>query len=99
MGKYRQMIKQNYRFPFYEETEEFNGDQFEGSSHHWLYVMHLYFIVFKNKKEDDYKLFTNTVFDKEKDADDFGRKSMKRGYEHKVLEYNNENHDRYWNGN
>ena len=93
------MIKQNYRFPFYEETEEFNGDQFEGSSHHWLYVMHLYFIVFKNKKEDDYKLFTNTVFDKEKDADDFGRKSMKRGYEHKVLEYNNENHDRYWNGN
>ena len=99
MGKYRQMIKQNYRFPFYEETEEFNGDQFEGSSHHWLYVMHLYFIVFKNKKEDDYKLFTNTIFDKEKDADDFGRKSMKRGYEHKVLEYNNENHDRYWNGN
>ena len=99
MGKYKQIIKQNYRFPFYEETGEFNGDQFEGSNHHWLYVMHLYFIVFKNKKEDDYKLFTNTIFDKEKDADDFGRKSMKRGYEHKVLEYNNENHDRYWNGN
>ena len=60
--------------------------------------MHLYFIIFKNKKENDYKLFTNTIFDKEKDADDFGRKSMKRGYEHKVLEYNSDNHDRYWNG-
>ena len=50
--------------------------------------MHLYFIVFKNKKKDDYRLFTNTIFDKEKDADEFGRKSMKRGYEYKVLDYN-----------
>ena len=60
--------------------------------------MHLYFVVFKNKKEDDYKLFSNMIFDKEKSADEFGRKSMKRGYEHKVIEYNNENIDRYWNG-
>ena len=59
--------------------------------------MHLYFIVFKNKKDNDYKLFSNNVFDKEKEADEFGRKSMKRGYEHKVLDYNNENHSRYWN--
>jgi len=59
--------------------------------------MHLYFIVFKNKKDKEYKLFTNTIFDKEKDAEDFGRKSMKRGYEHKVLDYNSENHNRYWN--
>jgi len=58
--------------------------------------MHLYFIVFKNKKDKEYKLFTNTIFDKEKDAEDFGRKSMKRGYEHKVLDYNSENHNRYW---
>ena len=48
--------------------------------------MHLYFIVFKNKKDNDYKLFSNTIFDKEKEADDFGKKSMKRGYEHKVLD-------------
>tara|TARA_X000001382_G_scaffold59248_1_gene40785 strand:- start:47 stop:232 length:186 start_codon:yes stop_codon:yes gene_type:complete len=60
--------------------------------------MHLYFVVFKNKKEDDYKLFSNMIFDKEKSADEFGRKSMKRGYEHKVIEYSNENIDRYWNG-
>ena len=62
-----------------------------------VYNMHLYFIVFKNKKDKDYKLFTNTVFDKENEADEFGRKSMKRGYEHKVLDYNSENYDRYWN--
>ena len=58
--------------------------------------MHLYFIVFKNKKDTEYKLFTNTIFDKEKDAEEFGKKSMKRGYEHKVLDYNSENHNRYW---
>lgn len=56
----------------------------------------IYFIVFKNKTKKDYKLFTNVVFDKEKDADEFGRKSMKRGFEHKILEYNNENYNRYW---
>jgi len=62
-----------------------------------VYNMHLYFVVFKNKKDNDYKLFTNTIFDKEKEADDFGKKSMKRGFEHKVVEYNSENFDRYWN--
>ena len=58
--------------------------------------MHLYFVVFKNKEDKDYKLFTNTVFNKEKEADEFGKKSMKRGYEHMVLEYNSKNYDRYW---
>ena len=57
----------------------------------------LYFIVFKNIKDKYYKLFTNTIFDKEDEANEFGRKSMKRNYKHKVLEYNKENHDRYWN--
>ena len=59
--------------------------------------MMLYFVIYKQKKEKEYKMFTNVVFDKEKDAEDFGKKSMKRGYEHKVLDYNNENHSRYWN--
>ena len=58
--------------------------------------MMLYFVVFKNKKDEEYKLFTNTVFNKENEAEEFGKKSMKRNYEHKVLEYNKENHDRYW---
>ena len=59
--------------------------------------MHLYFVVFKNKKDNDYKLFNNTVFDDEKKAEYFGKSSMKRGFEHKVLEYTKDNVDRYWN--
>ena len=59
--------------------------------------MMLYFVVFKNKKDKEYELFTNTVFDKETEAEEFGKKSMKRNYEHKILEYNSENYDRYWN--
>ena len=58
--------------------------------------MMLYFVVFKHKKDKEYKLFTNTVFDKENEAEEFGKKSMKRNYEHMVLEYNTENHNRYW---
>ena len=58
--------------------------------------MHLYFVVFKNKKDNDYKLFSNTIFDDEKKADHFGKKSMKRGYIHKIVEYNKENYNRYW---
>ena len=41
-------------------------------------------------------MFTNILFDNEKEADSFGKKSMKRGFEHKIVEYNNENFDRYW---
>jgi len=42
-------------------------------------------------------LFSNNLFDEENKAEHFGKSSMKRGFEHKVLEYNNENYDRYWN--
>ena len=59
--------------------------------------MMLYFVVFKNKKDREYKLFSNVLFDKEKDAEHFGKSSMKKGFEHKVLEYDSENHNRYWN--
>ena len=62
-----------------------------------VYNMHLYFVVFKNKKDNDYRLFNNTLFDDEKKAEHFGKTSMKRGFEHKVVEYNSENYDRYWN--
>ena len=61
-----------------------------------VYNMHLYFVVFKNKKDNDYKLFTNEIFDDERKANDFGKKSMKRGFEHKVLEFTKDNMDRYW---
>jgi len=59
-------------------------------------MSHLYFVVFKSKKDNDYKLFTNEIFDSEKKANEFGKKSMKRGFEHKVLEYTKDNVDRYW---
>ena len=59
--------------------------------------MMLYFVVFKNKKDKEFKLFSNVLFDKEKDAEHFGKSSMKGGFEHKVLEYDSENHNRYWN--
>jgi len=58
--------------------------------------MMLYFVIFKSKKEKEYKMFTNVLFDNEKEADSFGKKSMKRGFEHKILEYNKENYDKYW---
>jgi hypothetical protein len=59
--------------------------------------MILYFVVFKNKKDKEYKLFSNIIFDDEKKAEYFGKTSMKRGFEHKVLEYNSKNHNKYWN--
>ena len=56
----------------------------------------LYFVIFKNKKDNDYRMYTNTLFNNEKEANEFGRKSMKRGFEHKVIEYNSENYKKYW---
>ena len=56
----------------------------------------IYFIVFKNKKDNDYRMYTNVVFNNEKEADDFGRRSMRRGFEHKAIEYNSENYKKYW---
>ena len=41
-------------------------------------------------------MFTNVIFDNEKTAEEFASKSMKRGFEFKVVEYNNENYKRYW---
>jgi hypothetical protein len=59
--------------------------------------MMLYFVLFKHKKNDNnYRMFTNMLFDEEKKAEDFGKKSMKRGYIHKVVEYNNDNVNKYW---
>ena len=61
-----------------------------------LILMMLYFVIYKNKKDKEFKMFSNIIFDKESSAEYFGKKSMKRGFEHKVVEYNNENYERYW---
>ena len=58
--------------------------------------MMLYFVIYKQKKDKEYRMFTNIVFDKENDAEDFGKKSMKRGYIHKIVEYIKGNYNRYW---
>jgi len=58
--------------------------------------MMLYFVLFKNKKDKEFRMFTNLIFDKENDAEEFAKKSMKRGFEFKVVEYNKENYERYW---
>ena len=56
----------------------------------------MYFVIFKKKNEKKYRLFTNTIFSQEKEAEEFGRKSMKRNEKYKVMEYTIENLDDYW---
>jgi len=56
----------------------------------------MYFVIFKKKKDKDYRLYTNTIFSEEKNAEEFARKSMKRTEEYKVVEYTTENLDDYW---
>ena len=58
--------------------------------------MMLYFVIYKQKKDKDYRMFTNMIFSKEEEAQEFAKKSKKRNYEYKVIEYNKENYDRYW---
>ena len=45
----------------------------------------MYFIIFKKKKDNEYRLFTNNIFSEEETAEEFGRKSMKRTEEYKVV--------------
>ena len=47
--------------------------------------MMIYFVVYKQKKDKDYRMFTNTIFSKEEEAREFANKSKKRNYEHKVV--------------
>ena len=56
----------------------------------------LYFVLYKNKNDKEYKMFSNTIFDNEKEANQFGKSSMSRQQEHKVVEYNKENYNKYW---
>jgi len=56
----------------------------------------MYFIIFKKKTEKKYRLFTNNIFSQEKEAEEFGKKSMKRTEQYKVVEYTIENLDDYW---
>ena len=57
----------------------------------------MYFIIFKKKNEKRYRLYTNTIFSEEKEAKQFAKKSMKRNEQYKVVYYDKENYDKYWN--
>ena len=57
----------------------------------------MYFVIFKKKNEDKYRLYTNQIFSEEKDAEIFGKKSMKRNEKYKVVYYDKENYNKYWN--
>ena len=57
----------------------------------------MYFIIFKKKNEKRYRLYTNQIFSEEKDAEIFGKKSMKRNEKYKVVYYDKENYNKYWN--
>jgi hypothetical protein len=56
----------------------------------------IFFTLFKKKLDKEFRMFTNVIFDNEKTAEEFVSKSMKRGFEFKVVEYNNENYEKYW---
>jgi len=56
----------------------------------------MYFIVFRKKGDEEYRLYSNQLFDNEKDAKHFGKTSMKKGYEYMILDYTLDNHERYW---
>ena len=57
--------------------------------------MILYFVI-KKQDDDKYKMYTNTIFDDEKKALKFAKKSLKRNKNWKVIEFNKENCDKYW---
>ena len=60
--------------------------------------MTLYFVIFKNKNDKRYKMFSNEIFGMEKNASEFAKKSIRKGFDFKIVEYNKENYDRYWHG-
>ena len=56
----------------------------------------MWFVIFNKQTEKGWRLFTNQIFAKQKDAEEFVMKSKKRGQKFEVLEYSTGNLDRYW---
>ena len=50
--------------------------------------MFIYFIVFKPKGEKKYRLYTNQIFTKVKEADEFATKSLGKKGDFTVVPYN-----------
>jgi hypothetical protein len=58
--------------------------------------MFIYFIVFKPKGEKKYRLYTNQIFTKVKEADEFATKSLGKKGDFTVVPYNSETFKKYW---
>ena len=58
--------------------------------------MYNYFIIFKPKEEDKYRMYTNQIFTTDKDGHEFALKSLGKKIEYKVVEYNSKNFKEYW---
>ena len=56
----------------------------------------MWFVIFNKQTEKGWRLFTNQIFAKQKDAEEFVMKSKKRGQKFEVLEYSTGNLERYW---
>ena len=54
----------------------------------------MYFIIFK--PEHRYRMYTNQIFSTEEDAISFSERSFKRKDKWRVVDYDDENYNKYW---
>ena len=58
--------------------------------------MYNYFIIFKPKNEDEYRMYTNQIFTTDKDGEEFALQRFVKKITYKVVEYNSKNFKDYW---
>ena len=58
--------------------------------------MFTYFITFKPKGEKKYRLYTNQIFTKVNEAEEFATKSLGKKADFNVVLFNKETFDKYW---
>ena len=78
---------------------EFSNNKFNFHAFCLLYVSYtwnilMYFIIFK--PEHRYRMYNNQIFLTEEDALEFAKKSFKRKDKWRVVDYDNENYNKYW---
>lgn len=54
----------------------------------------MYFVIYKY--ENKFIKYTNEIFETEKVAKEFAKKSLSKKDEWRVVEYNKDNFDKYW---
>lgn len=58
--------------------------------------MFTYFIIFKPKGEKKYRIYTNEIFTKINEAEEFALKSLGKKVDFDIVQYNKETFDKYW---